>query len=351
MAMAEVGGVEIALIVVTYNSAVHFSRLRKAIDAQTFRNFALIVWDNASRPDQQPSPADLPDGARLVQSEENLGFAAANNRAADLVASKYVALLNPDAFPNANWLETLWTAAESAPHAGAFGSTQIMSEDENRFDGLGDCYHAAGVPWRGGYGWPRRQPARTYGTFSACAAAALYRREAWREAQGFDERFFAYCEDVDLGFRLRLLGWPSIQIGGAIVRHVGGASGGGRRSAFAVFHGTRNRLWTFVKCMPGILLWALLPAHILVTVVLLAISPFRGAGRATWRGVWSGLAGLRPILADRRSLHARRKTSLRALAKALTWNPLDMARRAPPKGAQGALQVSKWRNAATRRPE
>jgi|CXWL01.1.fsa_nt_gi GT2 family glycosyltransferase len=314
------------IIVVTYNSRTHLARLKATLEAQT-APYDLIVWDNGSRTDQRPTPADLPANAQFVQCEENLGFAPANNRAIERASTEFIVLLNPDAFPEPDWLAQLLAAADANPKAAAFGSTQWSAEDDALYDGLGDCYHAAGVPWRGGYGWRRdASPPLTGEVFSPCAAAALYRTYVWRALAGFDERFFCYCEDVDLGFRIRLAGWTCLQIGAAKVSHVGGASSG-KRSAFAVFHGTRNRLWTFAKNMPGVLLVPLVIAHAGVTLLFLAVSPFRGTGPATWRGVGAALQGMPDIWASRKE--RPRAVSLGALLRAFAWSPIALAKRAP----------------------
>lgn len=315
------------VIVVTYNSRAYFARLKAAVEKLTTPH-RLIVLDNASVDEQRPTPADLPAHATLIQSETNLGFAAGNNRAAETLDTEFIVLLNPDAFPDPDWLEKLIDAADRRPDAAAFGSTQIDAQDETRFDGLGDCYHAAGIPWRGGYGALRSKTPAEGECFSPCAAAALYRREAWLAMGGFDERFFCYCEDVDLGFRLRLAGWKILQIPDAVVRHVGGGSSG-KRSDFAVFYGTRNRLWTFVKDMPGYLFWLMLPAHIAITALFLAVSPFRGTGKATWRGVGAGLIGLPQAWRARRATQKKRKARISEIARILAWSPAAMARREP----------------------
>ena len=320
----------VALLVVTFNSRKYFARLSKTISEQTEQGFRLVVWDNGSRAEERPHAEDFPSGAIIVQSEENLGFAAANNRAAELINSEFVVLLNPDAFPEPGWLAALISAANHWPKVGAFGSTQLMDDEPERFDGLGDCYHATGLPWRGGYGWSRCALNKEgFETFSPCAAAALYRREAWREASGFDETFFAYCEDVDLGFRLRLAGWSIRQAPQAVVRHVGGGTTG-KRSDFTIFYGTRNRLWTFVKCMPSALLLILMPAHLVMTLVFLFITPFRGTGRATWKGFREALLGIGPIITARRNVQKSRRASTLSIAAALTWNPFAVLRRSPP---------------------
>ncbi len=313
----------VAIITVTYNSRRHFARLKAALLAQTVP-FALYVVDNASAPTERPRAADFPDGALIIQHEENTGFAAANNCAAALFDGAFIALLNPDAFPEPDWLAELLAAAARWPSAAAFGSTQISAAAPDCYDGLGDCYSAAGFPWRGGFGWPRSTPAVEGETFSPCAAAALYRNQDWRAAGGFDERFVSYCEDVDLGFRLRLAGKICVQAAKAKVHHVGSASSG-RRSDYAMFHGARNRLWTYVKNMPAPLLVLTLPAHVLGTLALLMAAPFTGAGLAAWRGVWAGLAGLGHALRARR----RPSATLAEIAGALTWRPDKLIRRAP----------------------
>ena len=315
------------VVVVTFNSRAHFPRLRAALAAQT-HPYRLTVIDNASRPDERPRASDMPEGAEIVQMETNTGFAAGNNFAVKRRDAPLIALLNPDAFPAPDWLERLVAAAEKNPAAAAFGSTQISADDPTHFDGLGDCYHVAGIPWRGGHGWPVDTGVQGGDTFSPCAAAALYRREVWEALGGFDERFFCYCEDVDLGFRIRLAGHRIVQVADALVHHVGGASSG-KRSDFAVYHGTRNRLWTFVKNMPAPAFWPLLPAHVAVTLCFLAISPFRGTGQATWRGVGDALTGLGPILRARAANQRARRAKTSALLAAMAWSPFAMVRRAP----------------------
>lgn len=308
------------LIVVTYNSRRWLARLRAALELQTEQRWRLIVVDNASARDQRPEMGDLPQRAALLQQETNLGFAAANNLAARGATTPYLVLLNPDAFPEPEWLEKLIAAAEQYQQAGAIGSTQISANDPSKFDGAGDVMHASGIAYRAEYGKPLRQLGPIAETFSACGAAMLVRREAFEALGGFDERYFSYFEDVDLGFRLRLAGWRVLQTPDAVVAHIGGASAGAG-SSFAEFHGARNRLWTFFKCMPALLLWLLLPAHLVGTFLLASVGPFRGRGLHAWRGIASGFAGLGPILETRRHIQKARKAQLGDLAAAFAWAP------------------------------
>ncbi|MDX2233432.1 MAG: glycosyltransferase family 2 protein [Hyphomonadaceae bacterium] len=321
----------VGVIIVTFNSRAHFARQKAALEAQTLPH-RLIVIDNASAPDQRPRAEDFPAGAAIIQLDANTGFAHANNMGVALLDAPWAVLLNPDAFPEPTWLQHLVAAAKAAPDAASIGSTQVSAGDPAVYDGLGDCYHVFGIPWRGGYGWPTTAPPRAGEPFSACAAAALYRTDAWRAVGGFDEALFCYCEDVDLGFRLRLAGWRILQAPQAVVHHVGGASSGGRAgrsSDFALRYGSRNRLWTFMKNMPGWAFWVFAPAHAATTAYLLARAAGQGTFGPTWAGVREALAGLGPIWRARAQTQRTRTAPVVDILAMMAWSPLTLNRRAP----------------------
>ncbi|HRE43768.1 MAG TPA: glycosyltransferase family 2 protein [Terricaulis sp.] len=313
-----------SVLIVCYNSRAHFARLKASLEAQTIR-FNLYVVDNASAVEQRPRADDFPAGARIIQNEDNRGFAAANNQLAALDDAEFIALLNPDAFPEPRWLEHLLAGAARHPRAGAFGSTQIMADDESRYDGLGDCLSPFGAAWRGGRGARRQDiPPLEGETFSVCAAAALYRRAAWDAAGGFDESFFCFIEDVDLGLRLRLKGWASVQIAEAVVAHVGG---GASSSAFAAYHAARNTIWCLAQSMPGAIYWPLLPAHALLTLIFYLRSFGDADGKAYRRGVRDACKAIGERWRTRRLAQA--DADARGVARMLTWSLAAMRARAP----------------------
>ena len=158
--------------------------------------------------------------------------------------------------------------------------------------------------------------------FSACGAAAVYPRQAYAELGGFDEEYFAYLEDVDLGFRLQLAGVRCIYLPAAVVQHVGSGSTS-RRSDFSVYYGNRNMVWTFFKNMPALLLLLLLPAHVLMNLGMVVLSGLRRQGRVTLRAKRDALAGLPRMLRKRPTVQAARKTSLLGLARVMDWNPVS----------------------------
>lgn len=128
--------------------------------------------------------------------------------------------------------------------------------------------------------------------FSPCAAAALYRRSALRAVGGFDEDYFCYVEDVDLGFRLRLAGHKALYVPDAVVHHVGSGTTGGQHSDFAVYHGHRNLVWTFVKNMPGMLFWLLLLLHVMINLATILWFAVKGRGGVILRAKRDALLGL-----------------------------------------------------------
>jgi GT2 family glycosyltransferase len=255
---------------------------------------------------------------QLIQLESNTGFARANNIGAAATGADMLALLNPDAFPDPGWLDRLLAAAaRTGPETASFASQLQFDEDPGFLDGAGDAYHVSGRAWRAGHGTPTTDgPACDVEVFAPCAAAALYRREAFEAVGRFDERYFAYFEDVDLGFRLRLRGYRSLYVHEAIVRHVSSALTG-YRSDFAVYHGERNMIWTYVKNMPSPLVWLYLPQHLLLNVAALCVYPWRGQGGVAFRAKLDAVRGLPDVIRERRRIQRARSVDTRSIRAAL----------------------------------
>lgn len=308
------------VIIVNWNSWDILSKCLEKLHNQTFQNFNVLVIDNAS---SNPAPADLqirhPD-VTLIQNKTNLGFAAANNQAFKFLAdSKWVVLLNPDAFAEPNWLEELASAAINNSDYAMFASRQLMDGNQGLLDGDGDVYHISGLVWRAGHGTPANKSVRVpQEIFSPCAAAALYRRDALLDIGGFDEDFFCYIEDVDLGFRLRLRGHHCLLVPTAVVRHIGSATTGGHRSDFSIYHGHRNLVWTFVKNMPGVLFWTLLPLHIMMNCATMCIFAFRGKGRVIFRAKLDAIKNMPQTWIKRKQIQSTRVATIQEV-----WNILD----------------------------
>jgi GT2 family glycosyltransferase len=309
--------ISVAVLVVNWNAGALLARCLEALQRQTYRPDRIVVVDNASSDDSLELAAAHLRSVQLIQLPDNVGFARANNVAARCAGPvDALALLNPDAFAEPGWLKALVQAAEQEPEVGAFASQMRLASSPDNLDGAGDSYHVSGRAWRNGHGEPGSLWSdRDREVFAPCAAAALYRRAAFDDVGGFDERYFCYFEDVDLGFRLRLRGHRSLYVHSAVVHHV--SSGlSGYRSDFAVYHGERNGVWTFFKDMPAPLFWLYLPQHLALNLAALLFYPMRGQGRVVLRAKLDALFGLRAVLRDRRTVQQSRRVDPWILRKA-----------------------------------
>ena len=311
---------KVGAVVVNWNAGDHLRRCIAALGAQDVPFDKIVIIDNGN---------SIPPGALQFPSQEkvqylrlpyNAGFAKANNMALGMLKDyEWVALVNPDAFLETDWLGKMLAAATVHPEFSSFAGQLVMFEDRPRLDGTGDIYHVSGLVWRRGHGTLRKECALSEEeVFSPCAAAALYRSDAFTSVGGFDEDFFCYVEDVDVGFRLRLAGHRCMFVAGAVAYHVGSVTTGGKHSDFAIYHGHRNLVWTFIKNMPGALFWILLPLHLAMNVFTVAHVSLRGKSRVILRSKWDAIKGIRMMWRKRRQIQASRVVSIRQI-----WHMLD----------------------------
>jgi GT2 family glycosyltransferase len=301
----------VAVIVVNANGGELLERSLRGVEEQTLPPRRVLVVDNASTDGSVDSLEERHPSVEVLRLKENVGFGAANNIAVRAASDcEWVALLNPDAFPEPRWLEALLDAALRQPEFSFFASRLLLSDDPGLLDGTGDVYHVSGLAFRRDHGQPVSSVARPCAeVFSPCAAAAMYRRSAFVDAGGFDEPYFAYFEDLDLAFRLRLAGHRCLYVPQSTVLHVGSPTTG-RTSDFSVFHAQRNMVWTYAKNMPSPLVWLYLPAHLLVNMLALAGYSFRGQARVVWDAKRDALRALPRVLAERRRLQADRRADV-----------------------------------------
>lgn len=324
---------EVTIIIVTHNAGAYLQRCVDCVGRQTFDQFVVRIVDNASV-DGSVEALRLPDFRfEIVRLAENTGFAAANNHIALTVDSPWIVTLNPDTEPEPTWLAALVRAAGRHSGVAAVGSTQIRLDDPEILDGVGDVWFAGGLGWRALEGRPVSEAPADREIFGACAAGALYRTAVYQSLGGFDERFFCYCEDIDLAFRMRSRGWSCVSAADARLMHAGSGTTG-KNSYFTLYHGHRNRIWTFVKNTPGLWFVLLAPVHVAMNLYFLAraVGPQR---RAMGDGYLDAIKGLRPMLSDRAAERRERKSGPAAPVHAWTWNPALAKQRGMPVHARG----------------
>jgi len=315
-----------SIIIVNFNGGRHVQHALDSLARQTVRDFEVLLVDNGStdgsvdrlRTDGLPA-------FTLMAESKNHGFAGGNNLAARAATGDWIACLNPDAIADARWLEEIVSGQARHPDVRMFASAQFDAADPMALDGAGDAYLIFGIPWRGGFGRAASELPSEGECFSPCGASAVFDRRIFLEHGGFDEKFFCFCEDVDLGFRLRLAGENCMFLPKAIIHHVGGGLTG-RASDFSIYHGTRNRIWTYVKNMPAPIFWITIPGHVALSVYLLARGVMTGRVRQTWRGMRDGLLGAARMRRNGQEARRRRVSSWQ-LVRAMAWNPFRMSQR------------------------
>lgn len=313
----------ISVLVVAYNSGTHLPRCLAALEAQTFRDFEVLVLDNGSPDGEDINLSVLGVSATLVRSPDNIGFAAGNNLLAGQARGTWLALLNPDAFAETGWLQAFADAVSFYDGISVFGSTQLLDSDPALLDGAGDHYSPLGLAWRGDRMKPASLITQDAETMGPCAAAAFYRRDVFESVGGFAESYFCYYEDVDLGLRLRLAGERCVQLANARVRHVASAIAG-QNSEFSRYHITRNRIWTFMRTMPAPVFQLFLPLLLAQLGLIVVLGPVRGDGAVRIRAIRDALAAFPDVMKQRTAIQTSRKARACAFLATLSWNPFKL---------------------------
>ncbi len=283
----------VSVIIPNYNGATYLETCLRSLSRQTFRGFETIVVDNGSTDDSVAVTSRVMPAATVLRNPANLGFAAAVNAGVRSAAGVWVAILNNDTEVAPEWLAETVSARDRHPDAAFFASRILDFSRRDRVYSAGDCFLRAGIGYRRGQELADDDDyRRECEVFSACGCGAIYSKAALQSCGGFDEGFFAYLEDVDLGLRLRAAGHKGYFVPGAEVYHVGGATSGGEFSPLAVRLRTRNALLLILKDLPG-------PVLLRCAPMILAAQAF-WAARVLRRGrllsYLLGLVGVLPLV-------------------------------------------------------
>jgi GT2 family glycosyltransferase len=243
-----------SIVVSNWNGRSHLERCLPCLRAQTYSPLELIVADNGSTDGSLELLRDGYPDVRVVELGDNLGFATANDRGIQAASGTYVALLNNDTEPEPAWLEELVACLERHPDAASVTSKMMLVEPPGTIDGAGDVLDWSFLPHPRGHGEPDHgQYDDEVEVFSASGGAALWRGDLLRQLGGFDESFFIYYEDVDLGLRARQLGHSCWYAPRSVVLHHRGAATKGL-TVFELYHPVKNRWFLILKNTPARLL-------------------------------------------------------------------------------------------------
>lgn len=241
----------VSIIIVNWNGLTHLPVCLDSLAAQTFRDFEIVLVDNGSDDDSVTFVKEHYPRVRVISLLENTGFASGNNHGLEHSRGDYIVTLNNDTRVEPDWLESLVGVAETHPRAGMVGCRICSFSDHDLIDSIGMGVCADGMS-RGRFRnkrWSTLRLGAVEEILFPSACAALYRREMIEETGFFDDDFFAYAEDSDLGLRGRLLGWEAVLATEAVVYHKYSQTSGSL-SPFKVYLVERNHYWVALKTFP-----------------------------------------------------------------------------------------------------
>ncbi len=249
---------KVTVIIPNYNGLKFMEPCFKALEAQSDKNFELLVVDNGSTDGSVEWLKDR--NIPSVFLEKNTGFSGAVNVGIRHAKTPYVILLNNDTEPEPDYIKELVLAMDRSPKIFSVSSKMIQLYHKELMDDAGDMYSILGWAYQRGVGQSIRGYQKPRTVFAACAGAAIYRREVFEEIGGFDEAHFAYLEDIDVGYRAKIYGYENVYCPTAVVYHVGSGTSGSKYNSFKVRLAARNNVYLNYKNMPVLqLLVNLLP--------------------------------------------------------------------------------------------
>lgn len=267
----------IAAIVLNWNDADLLPHSIGSLLVQT-RPCDIIVVDNGSVDNSREVITSFGDNIVPLWNQENKGFAGGVNtgiRYAIEQGYEYIALLNNDAVADKNWIKHLFAACSSTKRIGAATSTMLHANDDT-YDSTGEFYTVWGLPYPRGRDEPAKgQYDKEAQIMGASGGASMFRASMFKDVGLFDEDFFAYYEDVDLGLRAHTRGWRMVFAPKAKVLHATGTTSG-RVKNFGTLQGLKNQPLLLIKNIPSPLFWRILPRFLLAHVLFTCRALSRG---------------------------------------------------------------------------
>lgn len=241
---------KVTIIIPNYNGKHFMEPCLKSLAEQTYKDFKILVVDNASSDGSIEYMQNNYPEIELISLSENYGFSKAVNVGIKHSHTPYVILLNNDTTVDKHYIEAMVKAIEKSPKIFSVSSKMIQMYHPDLIDSAGDLYTLFGWGVCRGSGRPVSNYMKSDEIFTACAGAAIYRRNVFEKIGYFDENHFAYLEDIDVGYRARIYGYHNTYCPYALVYHVGSGTSGSKYNAFKVKLSARNNVYLIYKNMP-----------------------------------------------------------------------------------------------------
>lgn len=243
---------KVTVIIPNYNGLRFLKDCLTALENQSMKDFETLVIDNASSDESVAYIRENFPNVNVMVMEKNLGFSGGVNVGIQSAKTPYVLLLNNDTEVDTHFVEEMIHAIEESPNIFSVSSKMIQFYDREKLDDAGDLYGILGWGFQRGIDAPATSYTKKEEIFSACAGAAIYRKDVFEKIGYFDELHFAYLEDIDVGYRGKIAGYKNMYCPTAIVYHVGSGTSGSKYNSFKVKLAARNSVYLNYKNMPNI---------------------------------------------------------------------------------------------------
>lgn len=285
---------QISVIIPNFNGRDYLKDCLTSLNQQHFRDFEVILVDNASTDDSLSLAKELCPAIKEILLSENFGFCRAVNEGIKASHAPFVLLLNNDTVVDPDFVGTLYEAIKGKEKVFSCASQMRKMTDPSRMDDGGDFYCALGWAFARGKDKPYEKYTKPGAIFFSCAGAAIYRREVFEKIGYFDEIHFAYLEDLDVGYRARIFGYENRYEPKAIVYHMGSGTTGSRYNEFKVRYSARNNLYVVYKNMPVFQLLLNLPFLLAGCIVKYFFFRKREMGSEYFRGLKEAFPLMKP---------------------------------------------------------
>lgn len=281
---------KVSVVIPNYNGEKFLPDCLNALKGQSMADFELIVADNGSKDESVRIVSECFPSAKIIRLDKNYGFSKAVNEGIRSAKAPFVILLNNDTRVESDFIRALYDAINSDDRIFSVSAKMLQMHAPKLIDSAGDMYCCLGWAYARGKDRPADLYVRRSEVFSACAGAAIYRKSVFNVIGYFDEKHFAYLEDVDLGYRARINGYLNVYEPAALVYHAGSGMSGSRYNSFKISLSSRNNVYVVYKNMPLLQLIINLPFLIIGFLIKILFFIRKGEGVTYVKGLFKGIS-------------------------------------------------------------
>lgn len=279
--------VEVTVVIPNYNGEKFLKTCLDSLRTQSYGEFSIIIVDNGSKDNSLKILEDYHD-IQIIKLSENTGFCGAVNIGIKASCTPLIILLNNDVEVHQEFVKEMVKAMETSNKIFSCSAKLIQFNNRNLMDDAGNFYNALGWAFARGKGKHIDMYNEECEIFASCGGAAIYRASIFKEIGYFDEKHFAYLEDIDIGYRAKINGFHNRYAPKAIVYHIGSGTSGSKYNEFKVKHSSRNNIYMIYKNMPLFQLILNLPFLIIGFIIKILFFQRKGFGSIYIKGIVDG---------------------------------------------------------------